>query len=180
MVLPCPENAFSVLCARTWALRSPTQQLASVVRGALFKCIVCNRFQSAGAPWLSGWRDYDMVEAETTWERQDLCLEMATQGLAQLLHVRPAAGRAGASDWVSYQNNEFHMIFVLAGELLLVVKDQEQTAAAADDDAVPHRLYAGDTVVLPPALTHKLQAVGPELRLLECFLPASHRQNARI
>ena len=129
-----------------------------------------HRFQSAGAPWLPGWRNYGGDSSGALWERQDLCVESGSQGLAQPWRVRPA-GRSGASPWVRHPNAEFHMVLVLSGGLAVCVRGAATSR---------YELRAGDTVVLPPTLEHQFQALGPELRLLECYLPASPEPCARL
>ena len=78
---------------------------------------------AASASWQPGWARAG--PACDKWERRDLCVKLATQGLAELLVVRSRTGKSNAQDFVDVDEStqlfacnsavEFHLLFVLHG-----------------------------------------------------------------
>lgn len=68
------------------------------------------------------------------------------------------------ADWVHFHRIRFQMIFVAAGWVDVVYEDQ----------GPPFRLSAGDCVLQPPQIRHRVLASSPGLEVIEVGCPAEH------
>jgi len=78
-------------------------------------------------------------------------------------HIRIADG-GDVPDYVHYHRIRFQMIFCLRGWVDLVYEDQ----------GPPFRLEAGDAVVQPPEIRHRVLRSSPGLEVIEIGCPAVH------
>lgn len=78
-------------------------------------------------------------------------------------HIRiPGGGEV--PDWVHFHRIRFQMIFCAAGWVEVVYEDQ----------GLPFRLEAGDCVVQPPEIRHRVLRSSPGLDVIEVGCPAVH------
>lgn len=78
-------------------------------------------------------------------------------------HIRiPAGGEV--PDWVHYHRIRFQLIFCAAGWVEVVYEDQ----------GPPFRLEAGDCVLQPPEIRHRVLRSSPGLEVIEVGCPAVH------
>jgi mannose-6-phosphate isomerase-like protein (cupin superfamily) len=78
-------------------------------------------------------------------------------------HIRIAAG-GDVADWVHFHRVRFQMIFVAAGWVEVVYEDQGE----------PFRMVAGDCVLQPPEIRHRVLRSSPGLEVIEIGCPAEH------
>ena len=78
-------------------------------------------------------------------------------------HIRIPAGGA-VSDWVHYHLVRFQMIYVRSGWVRVVYEDQGE----------PFVMEAGDLVLQPPGIRHRVLESSPGLEVVEVSCPALH------
>lgn len=78
-------------------------------------------------------------------------------------HIRIDDG-GEVADWVHYHRIRFQMIFVAAGWVEVVYEDQGE----------PFRMGAGDCVLQPPEIRHRVLRSSPGLEVIEVGCPAEH------
>ncbi|NKB41526.1 MAG: cupin [Ilumatobacter sp.] len=78
-------------------------------------------------------------------------------------HIRIEAG-GDIADWVHFHRIRFQMIFVAAGWVEVVYEDQGE----------PFRMVAGDCVLQPPEIRHRVLRSSPGLEVIEIGCPAEH------
>jgi quercetin dioxygenase-like cupin family protein len=78
-------------------------------------------------------------------------------------HIRIPDG-GDVDDWVHFHTIRFQMIFVVAGWVEVVYEDQGE----------PFRLVAGDCVLQPPEIRHRVLRSSPGLEVIEVGCPAEH------
>jgi len=78
-------------------------------------------------------------------------------------HIRIEAG-GDVADWVHFHRIRFQMIFVAAGWVEVVYEDQGE----------PFRMVAGDCVLQPPEIRHRVLRSSPGLEVIEIGCPAEH------
>lgn len=78
-------------------------------------------------------------------------------------HIRIADG-GDVADWVHFHRIRFQMIFVAAGWVDVVYEDQGD----------PFRMHAGDCVLQPPEIRHRVLRSSPGLEVIEVGCPAAH------
>ena len=78
-------------------------------------------------------------------------------------HITIADG-GDVADWVHFHRIRFQMIFVAAGWVDLVYEDQGE----------PFRAEAGDCVLQPPGIRHRVLRSSPGLEVVEIGCPAEH------
>lgn len=78
-------------------------------------------------------------------------------------HIRIPEG-GPVPDMVHYHKVGFQLIFCIRGWVDLVYEDQGE----------PFRLYAGDCVIQPPEIRHRVLLSGDNLEVLEIGVPAEH------
>jgi len=113
------------------------------------------------------WHPWRMVG----FEHRDTGIGAATDGLAGARVARPVGGRASFdapidAPFVSH-DAEFVFLFVLSGSVTFEHTADEVPRLAAGR----HELVAGDTVVVPAGLAHRLTDCSPDLELLDVTLP---------
>ncbi len=91
------------------------------------------------------------------WECRDIGIGEATDGLAGARVARPVA-EVGHQTQV--HDGEFVFMFVLDGQVDMVVGEHSETLAA------------GDSIVIPAGEPHGLSSVAPDTSILEVTLPA--------
>jgi quercetin dioxygenase-like cupin family protein len=78
-------------------------------------------------------------------------------------HIRIEDG-GDVADWVHFHRIRFQMIFVAAGWVDVVYEDQGE----------PFRMHAGDCVLQPPEIRHRVLRSSPGLEVIEIGCPAEH------
>ena len=78
-------------------------------------------------------------------------------------HIRIPAG-GPVSDWVHYHQIRFQMIYVRSGWVRVVYEDQGE----------PFIMEAGDLVLQPPEIRHRVLESSPGLEVVEVSCPALH------
>lgn len=78
-------------------------------------------------------------------------------------HIRIADG-GDVADWVHFHRIRFQMIYVAAGWVDVVYEDQ----------GPPFRMHAGDCVLQPPEIRHRVLCSSPGLEVIEIGCPAEH------
>ncbi|MEM9747360.1 MAG: cupin, partial [Actinomycetota bacterium] len=78
-------------------------------------------------------------------------------------HIHIADG-GEVADWVHFHRIRFQLIHVASGWVDVVYEDQGE----------PFRLHAGDTVVQPPEIRHRVLRSSPGLDVIEVGCPAEH------
>ena len=78
-------------------------------------------------------------------------------------HIRIDDG-GDVADWVHFHRIRFQMIFVAAGWVDVVYEDQGE----------PFRMHAGDCVLQPPEIRHRVLRSSPGLEVIEIGCPAEH------
>jgi len=78
-------------------------------------------------------------------------------------HIRIEGG-GDVADWVHFHRIRFQMIFVAAGWVEVVYEDQGD----------PFRMVAGDCVLQPPEIRHRVLRSSPGLEVIEVGCPAEH------
>jgi quercetin dioxygenase-like cupin family protein len=78
-------------------------------------------------------------------------------------HIRIQDG-GDVADWVHFHRIRFQMIFVAAGWVDVVYEDQGE----------PFRMQAGDCVLQPPEIRHRVLRSSPGLEVVEIGCPAEH------
>lgn len=78
-------------------------------------------------------------------------------------HIRIADG-GEVDDWVHFHRIRFQMIYVAAGWVDVVYEDQGE----------PFRMSAGDCVLQPPQIRHRVLRSSPGLEVIEIGCPAEH------
>ncbi|BAN03123.1 cupin domain-containing protein [Ilumatobacter coccineus] len=78
-------------------------------------------------------------------------------------HIRIDEG-GDVADWVHFHRIRFQMIFVAAGWVDVVYEDQGD----------PFRMQAGDCVLQPPEIRHRVLRSSPGLEVIEIGCPAEH------
>jgi quercetin dioxygenase-like cupin family protein len=78
-------------------------------------------------------------------------------------HIRIDRG-GDVADWVHFHRIRFQMIFVAAGWVEVVYEDQGE----------PFRMVAGDCVLQPPEIRHRVLRSSPGLEVIEIGCPAEH------
>ncbi len=78
-------------------------------------------------------------------------------------HIRIDSG-GDVADWVHFHRIRFQMIFVAAGWVDVVYEDQ----------GAPFRMHAGDCVLQPPEIRHRVLRSSPGLEVIEVGCPAVH------
>ena len=78
-------------------------------------------------------------------------------------HIRIADG-GDVADYVHFHRIRFQMIFVAAGWVDVVYEDQGE----------PFRMSAGDCVLQPPEIRHRVLRSSPGLEVIEIGCPAEH------
>ncbi len=78
-------------------------------------------------------------------------------------HIRIAAG-GDVADYVHFHRIRFQMIFVAAGWVEVVYEEQGE----------PFRMVAGDCVLQPPEIRHRVLRSSPGLEVIEISCPAEH------
>ena len=78
-------------------------------------------------------------------------------------HIRIEEG-GDVADWVHFHRIRFQMIFVAAGWVEVVYEDQ----------GAPFRMVAGDCVLQPPEIRHRVLRSSPGLEVIEIGCPAEH------
>lgn len=78
-------------------------------------------------------------------------------------HIRIDEG-GDVADWVHFHRIRFQMIFVAAGWVDVVYEDQGE----------PFRMYAGDCVLQPPEIRHRVLRSSAGLEVIEIGCPAEH------
>jgi quercetin dioxygenase-like cupin family protein len=78
-------------------------------------------------------------------------------------HIRIDAG-GDVADWVHFHRIRFQMIFVAAGWVDVVYEDQGE----------PFRMVAGDCVLQPPEIRHRVLRSSSGLEVIEIGCPAEH------
>ena len=78
-------------------------------------------------------------------------------------HIRIADG-GDVADYVHFHRIRFQMIFVVAGWVEVVYEDQGE----------PFRMEAGDCVLQPPEIRHRVLRSSPGLEVIEVGCPAEH------
>ena len=78
-------------------------------------------------------------------------------------HITIADG-GDVADWVHFHRIRFQMIFVAAGWVDLVYEDQGD----------PFRAEAGDCILQPPGIRHRVLRSSPGLEVIEIGCPAEH------
>ncbi len=78
-------------------------------------------------------------------------------------HIRIDEG-GDVADWVHFHRIRFQMIFVAAGWVEVVYEDQ----------GGPFRMHAGDCVLQPPEIRHRVLRSSPGLEVIEVGCPAVH------
>ena len=78
-------------------------------------------------------------------------------------HIRIAEG-GDVADYVHFHRIRFQMIFVAAGWVDVVYEDQGE----------PFRMVAGDCVLQPPEIRHRVLRSSPGLEVIEIGCPAEH------
>ncbi|MFK8022638.1 MAG: cupin [Ilumatobacter sp.] len=78
-------------------------------------------------------------------------------------HIRIHDG-GDVDDWVHFHRIRFQMIYVAAGWVDVVYEDQ----------GAPFRMHAGDCVVQPPEIRHRVLRSSPGLEVIEIGCPAEH------
>ncbi len=78
-------------------------------------------------------------------------------------HIRIDDG-GDVADWVHFHRIRFQMIFVAAGWVDVVYEDQGE----------PFRMVAGDCVLQPPEIRHRVLRSSPGLEVIEIGCPAEH------
>ena len=78
-------------------------------------------------------------------------------------HIRIADG-GDVADYVHFHRIRFQMIFVVAGWVEVVYEDQ----------GAPFRMVAGDCVLQPPEIRHRVLRSSPGLEVIEVGCPAEH------
>lgn len=68
------------------------------------------------------------------------------------------------ADWVHFHRIRFQMIYVAAGWVDVVYEDQGE----------PFRMHAGDCVLQPPRIRHRVLRSSPGLEVIEVGCPAEH------
>jgi len=111
------------------------------------------------------WHPWRMVG----FEHRDTGIGAATDGLAGARVARPVGARVSSDARFASHDAEFVFLFVLSGSVAF-----EHTGDAdAQLVAGRHELVAGDTVVVPAGLAHRLIDCSPDLELLDVTLPDS-------
>lgn len=78
-------------------------------------------------------------------------------------HIKIADG-GDVPDWVHFHRIRFQMIYVAAGWVDVVYEDQGE----------PFRMSAGDCVLQPPEIRHRVLRSSPGLEVIEIGCPAEH------
>jgi quercetin dioxygenase-like cupin family protein len=78
-------------------------------------------------------------------------------------HIRIERG-GDVADWVHFHRIRFQMIFVASGWVEVVYEDQGE----------PFRMVAGDCVLQPPEIRHRVLRSSPGLEVIEVGCPAEH------
>ena len=78
-------------------------------------------------------------------------------------HIRITDG-GDVDDWVHFHRIRFQMIYVAAGWVDVVYEDQ----------GAPFRMVAGDCVLQPPEIRHRVLRSSPGLEVIEISCPAEH------
>ncbi|MEM9041265.1 MAG: cupin [Actinomycetota bacterium] len=78
-------------------------------------------------------------------------------------HIHIADG-GEVADWVHFHRIRFQLIHVASGWVDVVYEDQGE----------PFRMHAGDTVVQPPEIRHRVLRSSPGLDVIEVGCPAEH------
>lgn len=78
-------------------------------------------------------------------------------------HIRIAGG-GDVADWVHFHRIRFQMIFVASGWVDVVYEDQGDS----------FRMFAGDCVLQPPEIRHRVLRSSPGLEVIEIGCPAEH------
>lgn len=78
-------------------------------------------------------------------------------------HIKIAEG-GDVPDWVHFHRIRFQMIYVAAGWVDVVYEDQGE----------PFRMSAGDSVLQPPEIRHRVLRSSPGLEVIEIGCPAEH------
>ena len=78
-------------------------------------------------------------------------------------HIKIADG-GDVADWVHFHRIRFQMIYVAAGWVDVVYEDQGE----------PFRMMAGDCVLQPPEIRHRVLRSSPGLEVIEIGCPAEH------
>ena len=82
-------------------------------------------------------------------------------------HIRMSDG-GDVADWVHFHQIRFQMIFVAAGWVDVVYEDQGE----------PFRMNAGDCVLQPPEIRHRVLRSSPGVEVIEVGCPAEHDTRA--
>lgn len=101
------------------------------------------------------------------FERRDLGIKSATDGLAQVSVLRPTNDGAvsDAAGSAESHSGEFLFYFVLEGAVSLMIRDDT------------HALSAGDSVTIPADTDYRLINASVDLEFLEVRLPAERPKN---
>ena len=84
-------------------------------------------------------------------------------------HIRIPAG-GPVPDYVHYHRVVFQLIYCVAGSVRVVYEDQ----------GPPFELCAGDAVLQPPGIRHRVLECSPGLEVLEISCPAEHETHADL
>jgi len=103
------------------------------------------------------------------FERRDLGIRSATDGLAQVSVLRPTNDGAvsDAAGSAESHSGEFLFYFVLEGAVTLMIDDGT------------HSLSAGDCVTIPAGMDYRLINASVDLEFLEVQLPAERSKDAK-
>lgn len=80
----------------------------------------------------------------------------------------PAGGPV--ADYVHYHRVRFQMIYCVAGSVRVVYEDQ----------GLPFQMRAGDAVLQPPGIRHRVLDCSPGLEVIEISCPAEHETHADL
>ncbi len=96
------------------------------------------------------------------WSIAICCRIGGVAGSSRVTSGSPGGG--DVADWVHFHRIRFQMIFVAAGWVDVVYEDQGE----------PFRMVAGDCVLQPPEIRHRVLRSSPGLEVIEIGCPAEH------